>query len=391
MNELYDILDCCRSLCGANKNAVIATVVHVTGSTYRRPGARMLIVPDGRSIGSVSGGCLEGEIIKRAWWLTESGAPALRAYDTSSDNDGAWEFGLGCNGVVHVLLERVNTPAVAEMIRFLELYRASSEPAAVATVIRTNGADTAHIGDRLLADKTAIRGGILEGTRLARQLLEYLSATFREKKSRLVHLGETDVFIEWIGPPLSLFVFGAGHDAIPLVHIAAQLGWRVTVADGRPAYARSDRFPEADRTIVLSSCGPLRDIDIDQESAVVLMTHNVAMDARLLPEILDRQPRYVGLLGPRARAQKLFDELDRTMPLNVHAPAGLDIGCDNPTTIALSITAEIQTVWNFRSGKMLTHRTGAIHVPALEIGEFTGPASETVRPAYCETTVTGNV
>jgi xanthine dehydrogenase accessory factor len=123
MDELGAILETCSRLGGANQNAVLATVVHVTGSAYRRPGARMLVLPDGRRVGSVSGGCLEGEITKKAWWFTESGAPVIRVYDTTSNDDAVWEFGLGCNGVVHVMLERVNTPASSELIEFLKTQR----------------------------------------------------------------------------------------------------------------------------------------------------------------------------------------------------------------------------------------------------------------------------
>jgi xanthine/CO dehydrogenase XdhC/CoxF family maturation factor len=338
----------------------------------------MLIVPDGRRIGSISGGCLEGEIARKAWWFTESGTPVVRVYDTTSDDDAVWEFGLGCNGVVQVMLERVDTPGASALLEFLDAQRAS--PAVIATVIR--GEDVA--GDRLLIDAAGHTAGSLAGSNLELALRSHTAAAMRERRSRLVHLGETQVFVEWIGPPLSLVVFGAGHDAVPLSAIARELGWSVTVADGRPAYARANRFPDA-RVVLTTLSDPLRDVRIDHDTAVVLMTHNYPLDVRLLPRILPLRPRYLGLLGPRRRAEKLFAEIGIDPPAGVHYPIGLDLGGDAPTSIAVAIAAEIQAALHGRRGGMLQYRTGAIHAPAEEFGASPLEFPEGVRPAYCET------
>lgn len=388
MRELHAILDTWRALDASQAEAVLATVVHVTGSSYRRPGARMLIVPDGRRIGCVSGGCLEGEIVRKAWWFTESGAPAVRVYDTTSEDDAVWEFGLGCNGVVHVMLERVNTPAASGMLHFLDAQRAARKPSVVATVIRTGAASRIQVGDRLLLDESWTPSGSLSGSAVELEVLVHAAAALREKRSRLAHLGATDVFVEWIGPPLSLLIFGAGHDAIPLVNFARQLGWDVTVADGRPAYARPERFPGARRVVGLSAGDPLRDVAIDRESIVVMMTHNYPLDSLLLPRILPLGPRYLGLLGPRARADRLFAELGLVPPACVHAPAGLDAGCDSPEAIALSIVAEIQAETSSRTGGKLKYRREPIHAAAYEVGPpSAGQTAGALRPSYCETTV----
>ena len=389
MNELREILTAWRSLTGASRDSVLATVVHVTGSAYRRPGARMLIVPDGRRIGSVSGGCLEGEVAKKAWWFTGSRTPVLRVYDTSSDEEAAWEFGLGCNGVVEILLERVDTPAAAQMLAFLDTHQTKRAPAVVATVLR---GVTLNVGDRLLVDSGGVQGGSLAGTVAGSQILPHARTALAEKSSRVVSMGDIDVFVEWIGPTLPLVVFGAGHDAIPLVAVAGQLGWDISVADGRPAYACSTRFPQAERVIVMRSGDLLRDISIGRDSAVLLMTHNYPLDLQLLPQILPFEPRYVGLLGPHARASRLFSDLKMQRPQNVHAPVGLDIGCDTPAAVALSIVAEIQAVVSGRPAVKLSNRAGAIHEPAREIA----PEPRTrlfgaVRPEYCETMAGANV
>jgi xanthine/CO dehydrogenase XdhC/CoxF family maturation factor len=390
MRELHAILDAWRNLDAADGDAVLATVVHVTGSAYRRPGARMLIVPGGRRIGCVSGGCLEGEIVRKAWWFTESGAPVVRVYDTTSEDDAVWEFGLGCNGVVHVMLERVNAPAASQMLAFLDAHLSAREPAVVATVIRTDSASGIQVGDRLLLDQSWTPRGSLCGSAIEPQALVHAAATLREKKSRLAHLGTTDLFVEWIGRPLSLVVFGAGHDTIPLVNFARQLGWDVTVADGRPAYARPERFPGAGRVVWLPAEDPLRGVIIDAETAVVMMTHSYPLDLRLLPRILPLHPRYLGLLGPRARANRLFSELGLNRPACVHAPAGLDAGGDTPEAVALSIVAEILAQTNSRAGGKLKYRRDALHTAAYEVGMTSSEKPEGVRPSFCETSVTSD-
>jgi xanthine dehydrogenase accessory factor len=346
----------------------------------------MLIVPGGHRVGCVSGGCLEGELVRKAWWFTESGAPVIRAYDTTSQDDAVWEFGLGCNGVVHVMLERVNTPGASEALEFIDAHRACRKPVAVATVISSDGSSGVRVGERLLLSESGRLGGNLAGSRLESGVLAHSTAALREKKSRLAHLRHADVFVEWIGPPLPLVVFGAGHDVIPLVAFAARLGWDVTVVDGRPDYARAERFPDARKVLVSRGGNHLQDVSIDPETAVVMMTHNYPLDSVLLPRILSFQPCYLGLLGPRARAQRLFSELQLSEPAYLHAPAGLDAGSDSPEAIALSIVAEIQAVTNSRPGGKLKHRPEPIHSSVLEVGvPSPGEPASVVRPAWCET------
>jgi xanthine/CO dehydrogenase XdhC/CoxF family maturation factor len=351
----------------------------------------MLIVPSGQRVGYISGGCLEGELVRKAWWFTESGTPVVRVYDTMSDDDAVWEFGLGCNGVVHVLMERMNTPGTAALLDFLDTHRANRKPAVAATVVRTDGRDGFQVGDRLLLDDSRNPEGNLSGSAIGDEVLAHAAAALREKKSRLAHIATisatTDVFVEWIGPALSMVVFGAGHDAIPLVNFAKQLGWDVTVADARPAYARAERFPGAERVVGLPGGDLLRDVRIDRETAVVMMTHNYPLDLLLLPRILPLQPRYLGLLGPRARGERLFSDLGLSRSAFVHDPAGLDAGCDSPEAIALSIVAEIQAETNFRSGGKLKHRREPIHTAAYEVGvSLADETPKGIRPEWCDVT-----
>lgn len=366
MRELDAILEAWRDLEELNQDAVLATVVHVRGSAYRRPGARMLILPDGRRIGSISGGCLEGDLSRKAWWFTESGEPSVRVYDTSSGEDSVWEFGLGCNGVIEVLLERVSSATTREALAFLDS-RGSRRDAVMAVVIRAEEPSELSAGDRLYADSRGLAGGAL-ATRWP-DLRAHVEDTLRRKQSRLVRLAGCEVFVEYLGPPVELVVFGAGHDAIPVVSLAARLGWSVTVADGRPAYATRARFPEAANVVVMHSGLLLEGIEITSDTVVVMMTHNYPQDALLLPGILAARPRYLGLLGPSLRAASLFDGLGlRPDSLDIHTPVGLDIGADTSEAIALSIVAEIQAELAGRAGMKLRHRRGPIHSPVLEAG-----------------------
>jgi len=358
MSELDLILNYWRA--GA-PGAVLATVVHVKGSAYRRPGARMLILPDGRHIGSISGGCLEGDVCQKAWWLTQDAKPALRVYDSMSDDDAVWEFGLGCNGVVQVLLERIDSPDVNESLHYLEASLVNRTPAAIATVISTSPASSLKVGSRLMLDDTHVSGS-LAGTKHRSTLSEHARVALREGTNRTVELEGHQLFIEAIHPPLPLVIFGAGPDAIPLVSLAKLLGWCVTVADGRPAYARQDRFAQADRVVLTSADDPIGSIAIDRATAVVLITHNYPQDRKLLECIVPLLPRYLGVLGPHIRTRRLLEHLDPTMDrFELHAPIGLDIGAETPEGIAISIVAEIQATLAGRTGEMLKLRRGSIH------------------------------
>jgi xanthine/CO dehydrogenase XdhC/CoxF family maturation factor len=387
MEELDAIVEACAQGAGIDRDAVLATVVHVKGPAYRCPGARLLILPDGRRIGSVNGRCPERAV--QAWWFMESDAPAIRVFDATSDEDAVWEFGLGCNGTVHVLLERVDAPGTAAMLAFLSAQREASAPAVVATVIHKPAIAGVSIGDRVMWDGARGVSGELAGSLLEGAILAHAAGVWLERKSRLMHIDELQVFLEWVGPPQSVVIFGAGHDAIPLVRIGSEMGWRMTVADVRPSYARAERFPGAHRVVVIDPVNVLRDVTIDCDTAVVMMTHDYLLDARLLPYILEMRPQYLGMLGPKKRTERLFAELGSPQPRIVDAPIGLDIGCDTPAAIAVSIAAGIQAALSQRGGGFLMHRSSAVHAPAPEFGALTQtpsvPVEASAHAAFRET------
>ena len=366
--------------------AVLASVVHVEGSAYRRPGAHMLVTRDAARVGTISGGCLEADVVRRAWWHTATGRPVVRTYDTMSEGDARWEFGLGCQGIIQVLLERVSSPSTQEYLDFLAAHRAGRRAAVAATVIRTAASTTLAVGDRLLVDGAGLCGGALARTASCDTVRAAAVEALERGRSTLLHLGDADVFVEYVAPQPALVIIGAGDDAQPVSLLAQQLGWAVAVADGRPGYAVPERFPGA-ATTTLRSGEAAESLPIGPETFVVMMTHNYPFDAHMLPSVVAQSPRYLGVLGPRNRAEQLFADTGLSMPASVHAPVGLDLGGDTPVAVAMGIVAELQAVQHGRAGSMLRTRTGSIHAPVETRGteDFCAPAPPSV-PTVCALT-----
>lgn len=357
MKDVPRILESWQRAMDAGEEAVLATVVRIAGSSYRKPGARMLVTADGGHVGTVSGGCLESHLVKRAWWLTADG-PTLCRFDTRADEDAQWAFGLGCNGEVHVLMERVG--AGHERVQFdaLRVAHDSLCAATTAVVIDAAPGSAVRVGERV----ARMPDGTIESTCrdavLARRIADELEATGDERwpryRSYACGGGRVEVAFERIAPPQRLVVFGAGHDALPLVAFAKALGWHVSVADGRAHHARRERFPLADRVTVIHAGTTLDDCGVTPDAAVVVMTHSIEQDRALLARLLAEPRPYVGQLGPMERTERMLCEIrmQHPAPLHVdalHYPVGLDIGADNPEEIALAIVAEIRAAFAGRT------------------------------------------
>ncbi|WP_437688509.1 XdhC family protein [Sorangium sp. So ce176] len=379
MNEARAVISLWSEAARDSKEAVLATVVSVEGSAYRRPGARMLLVEDGRRVGSVSGGCLEGEVARKAWWLTRTGSPALVRYSTREEDDGERPYDLGCEGVVHVLLERLrHEEEPAEPIRFLASCVTQRRAGVLATVIGSVDPSRARVGDRVTLDADGLTGGRLPDAALARSIAARAASTLQRGASEQVAFGgahaRVDVFLEVIRPPRSLVVFGGGHDAVPLVRLAGELGWHVTVADARADRARRDRFPTADEVVVTDRASPLASLAIPPGAACVVMTHSVEQDRAILRALSTVPVAYLGVLGPRRRTQRLLAESGNptfACAGGLHSPIGLDLGGDTPEEIALAILAEAQACLCRREGRSLRDRPGAsIHQPSERAGEL---------------------
>jgi xanthine/CO dehydrogenase XdhC/CoxF family maturation factor len=369
MNEIVAICRAARETLARGERAVLVTVVRTVGSTYRRPGARMLFSESGRPVGFVSGGCLEADLAERARDVLASGATGTAIYDMRSPDDVVWGLGLGCGGEVRVLLERLDPPDVPPHLRFLERVVGGDPPGVLATVFDARGAAPARVGDRWY--RTVEQRG--EG---AERLGEVVDGAVREVlglrrtavRTFQAGRGEVDVLLEHVAPAPTLFVFGAGRDAVPVTALAATLGFRVIVADDRPAYASAANFPAADEVRVIPRERLDRaDLPIDRSSAVLVMTHHFLRDLEILALVLARPAAYVGILGPARRTELLLDELGArgldvgAARARIRAPAGLDIGAETPEEIAVSALAEIRAVLAGRDGGPLRERDGPIH------------------------------
>jgi len=297
----------------------LVTLVRVEGSSYRRVGARMLVCAEGRYVGGISGGCLEAEVLRRAAWKVQSGAVVER-FSTLFDDTEEMPYGLGCGGTLYLLLEPADTPEFAALMAAMEA-SLRGETREVMTVLPQAGQP------------------------LQRVVLDAAGFNVFGQPGDLA-LQDDGVFREWLEPPQRLLVFGAGNDAQPMVSLAVQLGWSVTVLDGRAQWARPERFPEAERVVAAST---LEGIEIQPHDAVVLMTHSYEQDRAWLTAVLPQQPRYLGLLGARHRSALLLSEAAALLRWDiaqvcehVFAPVGLDLGGDGAEAIALATIAEIQ-------------------------------------------------
>jgi len=338
---------------------VLVTVVGTRGSSYRSQGARMLILPDGSRIGAVSGGCLEGELCRRAHWWTSESPAVLKTFDTSTqeDNEG---FGLGCGGGIDLLLERISGAGIADATHPLlaqQRVTESREAAALAVVVEATTTSGLRVGERFALDDVQQYPEVIGLMRRCVEIGYSFTAELREGA-----LAGCRVFLEWLTPPVQLVVCGAGTDAQPVVAQAAGLGWSVVVLDQRADFARESRFPEAARVIVAKDAAALVGLPLDGRTAAIVMSHSFAQDTFFLESLLTQPLGYLGVLGSRRRTLDLLARLGRdTMPPALHAPAGLDIGAETPEQIALSILSEIQATFARRAGGALRDRDGSIH------------------------------
>ncbi|HEY8449169.1 MAG TPA: XdhC/CoxI family protein [Bacillota bacterium] len=388
---MREILETARRSLEAGQPVALATVVHITGSAYRREGAKMLIAADGRSEGTISGGCLEGDVRDAALEVIRTGQPRLLQYDMTADDDIVWGLGLGCNGTVDVYVEPLapGDPTAAGLLERLLGAQERGERVAVATVVR-GPADGPATGRRLFVYEDRQEGSLGHATldqRVAddaRALLERGGSRsflygWRDgepdpqvvvRERRQVLAGRPDavqVAIESMVPPPRIVVFGAGHDAIPVVRFARAVGFRVEVYDSRRAYAVPERFPDAERVIHGHPDEVLEKVRFDRFTYSVVMTHNYNHDRDLLLRIWQQPQAYLGVLGPWDRTQRLLDEL-RAAGMDVEAgldrlygPIGLDLGAEGPEQIALAIVGEILAVHNGRQGGFLRFRKGPLH------------------------------
>ena len=370
MSELTDVLSAIESLSARDQRLALATIVAVRGSTYRRPGARLIVPEEGPPIGNISAGCLENEIAEVARAVMDEGRARVVAFDLTADDEAVWGWGLGCNGVIELFVEPAEK--AAEVASALRMAIEQERPISMVTVLASSVPGVEQ-GNRLLVRPDGSADGSLGDAALdaaARHVaLELLADERSEVRTLTGSSGEASAFVEVLEPPLRLTICGAGHDVAPLVKAAAALGWSLIVVDDRREFLSPDRFPEAAAFVHLKRPEDVADVaPIDERTFIVVMTHNYVRDKEYLRSLLRSPARHIAMLGPGARTQRLLTELreegvtvtDEDLA-RIHAPAGLDLGAEGAEEIAAAITAEILAVKRGRSAGFLRDRKGAIH------------------------------
>ena len=401
MNEVRAIVEAFDGANVRGERCALATLVSVEGSSYRRPGARMLVCEGGSSTGMISAGCLENDVIEHAKHVIRTGAAKLVKYDTALTSDEmAWGLGLGCNGIVRVLVEPLASGSLyVEALRRSCEVRADASSLTVATVYQHTPSDLAPDAARIETGAHLLINE--EGDVSHEKLSDDMAAVLESEVRELSRVGVTSgartydldsvnvkVFIETLLTPVQLVVFGAGRDALPVVELARELGWQTEVVDPQARLASRSRFAMADRVTLARPKDVGAQVSITPRTLTLLMSHNYSHDLALLRFLLASPARYIGVMGPPKRTERMLSELaageDSFRPeeadlARLYSPVGLDIGANAPAEIALSIVAEMRAVLDGRRGGMLRERRGSIH-GSLGVGERVPLTEEQAQP-----------
>jgi xanthine dehydrogenase accessory factor len=353
-------------------SVVLATVVRVTGSSYGGVGARMVIRTDGSTVGLVSGGCLESDLAEHARRVHSNGRADLVTYDTRNDDDAPWGLGLGCNGVIEVLIEPLPPVRARDVAAIIDQALAGDAPSVIATVIRAAGSEPGlpMVGSHALLGNTDIQtiGDWGTGSVLADAAEHVDEALAAGRRGLVREFGTIEVAFEVVMPAVLLIVCGTGPDAAPVARFASQLGWDVTVIDHRPLTdEHSARFPGT-RVVECAEALRLADVvPLTPRSAAVVMSHNFPRDRDYVQALLAANVAYLGVLGPRARTERMLSDLatgSAALPAigeRFFAPVGLDLGGEGPDAIALAIISQVSAVTSGRAGGHLRDRRAPLH------------------------------
>ncbi|GAB1444919.1 MAG: XdhC family protein [Cyclobacteriaceae bacterium] len=366
MKDFKTIVEEYQKLDLKDKRAALATVVKVCGSSYRSPGARMLITDDGKWVGSISGGCLEGDALRKARKVMSDKVAMTVTYDTTEESNQNLGIGLGCNGVIDVLIEPIDPTSNDNPVSIFTEFIKTDKPLAVATIFSEK-----NTAEKFILNEDGIVVNKFTNPELASLVEKDLKNIFTSHRSEAKKYSvaeEFEVFLELVQPTLSVILFGGGFDARPVSRLAKSLGWEVSVTDECVAHIAPVFFPTVDKLTMCDRKFIDRDFKITPYTACVLMSHNYEYDRDVLRKLIFTKTPYIGLLGPRKRFDKMRDEfreegieIDNDTLSRIHSPIGLDIGAEAPDEIAVAIIAEVQSKFSHRSGGFLKYRHGPIH------------------------------
>jgi xanthine dehydrogenase accessory factor len=353
--ELGQILDRVLDLARRGKPAALAIVTRIHGSAYRRPGARLLIEEDGAALGGVSGGCLEEDVRQVGRQVIRSGLSRVLHYETGGDDTRVWGLGLGCDGAVDILVIPVTPEAALGTWASVRALLDGDAPFALSTVVGDGGG-----GQVAVVGESGRLAGSLEEAAVDSDIVG-AAAALRARRSSVHPAGPRTVFTEVLEPPPTLLVCGAGDDARPLVAAAWTAGFRVVVADHRSAYLTAERFPQARRLLLVRVGEEPAELPASRLTYAVVMTHSLKRDTEWVRRLAVTDVPYLGVLGPRARTDKIVSEVGAAHPDRIFGPVGLDLGADGPEQVALSILAEVLAVSSGREPRHLRQRAVAVH------------------------------
>jgi xanthine dehydrogenase accessory factor len=372
MKELLQIIKAYDAALHAGKKSAMAAVVHVDGSSYRRPGARMMVTDEGELTGAISGGCLEGDALRKAMLVLSQQQSKLITYDTSHEEDATIGIQLGCEGVIQVLFEPIDPINKNNPIQLLRKVVALRQQSVLVTLFSLSSKKNQQPGTCLLMEANGNISGKIPYAELQDAVMEDVELAMQQQTSSFKNYQYKNIsvtaFIEFLQPPVSLVVVGAGNDALPMMQIADTLGWEVRVVDGRGTHAKPERFTSACQVLVSKPEKVLEQIAIDNQTVFVMMTHNYNYDLAMLKVLLQRKVIYIGMLGPKKKLERMLDELrDDGIALTdeqlnaIYGPVGLEIGAETAEEIALSIIAEIKAVLSNKAGGPLRNKQDVIH------------------------------
>ena len=372
VKELKEIVIASDAALRNGQRVALASVVHLDGSSYRRPGARMLVTDEGEMTGAISGGCLEGDALRKAMHAISQGSNRLVTYDTTDEDDMSIGIQLGCAGVIQVLFEPVDVNQPDNPIELIRKAHAVRQASVLVTLVDLSTRHGVQPGTCLLMESDGRLTGDIPVAHLRDEIIGEMTVVMQQKRSVFKEYrsaaGAITAFIEYLRPPVSLVVVGAGNDAIPMMQFAENLGWDVRIVDGRNTHARPERFVAACQVLVSKPEAVLDQIPIDERTVFVMMTHNYNYDMAMLKALLHTEVPYIGMLGPKKKLLRMLDDLKQdgfipndAMMSRVFGPPGLEIDAETPEEIALSIIAEIQAVLGKKSGGMLREKTDVIH------------------------------
>lgn len=335
----------------------------------------MLISDEGNLTGAISGGCLEGDAMRKALLVVARGKPMLATYDTTDEDDATLGIGLGCNGIIHILIEPIEEKDPENPIRLLEHIVSKRQKCVLATFFTLSERQELQFGTCLAYAENGRISGSIPALIKKHEVISAMKLALSGRGSIILNetgkVPEISALMDVIHPAVHLVIAGAGNDIMPVVKIAGVLGWQVSILDGRPFYATCARFPDVHQVLVTDASEALSKISTDENTVFVLMTHNYNYDLALLEQLVNKEIPYIGILGPRKKFNRLMEELVQPAENdirtdNLYSPVGLDIGAETAEEIALSVIAEIKAVLSAKHGDSLRHKTEPIHKPLPE-------------------------